>query len=106
PKRFPDIDVALLPVNGLHAGGTQVVMTDQEAARLAGELHVPVAIPIHYTFRGGVIFDTLALRYHGTAEGFVNAARTSAPHAEVRVLAPGERLEVIHVANGEVGAAP
>ena len=98
PKRFPAIDVALLPVNGLHAGGNQVVMTDQEAAKLAGELHVPVAIPIHYTFHGGVIFDTLALRYHGTAEGFATACKTSAPNTEVRILAPGQRLDVLHVA--------
>jgi L-ascorbate metabolism protein UlaG (beta-lactamase superfamily) len=96
PKRFPSIDLALLPVNGLHAGGEQVVMTDVEAARLAGELRAPVVVPIHYAFHGGIIFDTLALRYHGSAEGFVKAAKTSAPTADVRVLPPGQRLEIIH----------
>ncbi len=74
PKRFPVIDLKLLSVNGLHAGGTQVVMTDQEAAKLAGELHAAVAVPIHYKFRGGIIADTFIPSYHGTAEGFLEAA--------------------------------
>lgn len=96
PKRFPVIDVALLPVNGLHAGGKPVVMDDKEAARLAGELHASVAIPIHYRFRAGILFDTIALSYHGTPEGFVEAGKTAAPGTDIRILEPGQRLEVIH----------
>ena len=104
PKRFPVIDLALLSVNGLHAGGAQVVMTDQEAAKLAGELHAAVAVPIHYKFRGGIIADTFVLSYHGTAEGFLEAAKTLAPHTEVRILPPGQRLEILHVADSGVAA--
>jgi L-ascorbate metabolism protein UlaG (beta-lactamase superfamily) len=94
PKRFPVIDLALLSVNGLQVRGTQVVMTDQEAARLAGELHAGVAVPIHYMFRGSSF-----LSYHGTAEGFEEAAKTLAPHTEVRILPPGQRFEILHVAD-------
>jgi L-ascorbate metabolism protein UlaG (beta-lactamase superfamily) len=92
PKRFPVIDLALLSVNGLQVRGRQVVMTDEEAAKLAGELHAAVAVPIHYMFRGGSF-----LSYHGTAEGFEQSAKTLAPHTDVRVLAPGQRLEIVHV---------
>jgi L-ascorbate metabolism protein UlaG (beta-lactamase superfamily) len=106
PKRFPVIDVALLSVNGLHAGGKQVVMSDEEAAKLVGILHAAVAIPIHYAFHGGVIFDTLALSYHGSSEGFARAVKVSSPRTDARILAPGQRLEVVHVAEGELAAAP
>jgi len=98
PKRFPTIDVALLPVNGLHAGGKPVVMNDKEAAKLAGELHPAVAIPIHYKFHAGIIYDTVALSYHGTAEGFVQAMKASSSKADVRILLPGQRLEIVHAA--------
>jgi L-ascorbate metabolism protein UlaG (beta-lactamase superfamily) len=105
PKRFPVIDVALLAVNGLHANGEQVVMSDVEAAKLSGELNAAVAVPIHYTFHGGLIFDTLFLSYHGTSEGFARAAKTSAPQTDVRILPPGQRLMVHHVSEGEVANA-
>lgn len=98
PKRFPVIDVALLPVNGLRVAGEQVVMNDQEAARLAGVLRAAVAVPIHYMFRGGIVADTFVLSYHGSADGFVKAAAAEAPATEVRVLAPGQRLKIGHVA--------
>jgi L-ascorbate metabolism protein UlaG (beta-lactamase superfamily) len=96
PKRFPKIDVALLPVNGLHAFGTQVVMSDVEAATLAGKLHAAVAVPIHYAFHGGWFSDTFILSYHGTPEGFARAAKASAPETDVRILVPGQRLEIDH----------
>jgi L-ascorbate metabolism protein UlaG (beta-lactamase superfamily) len=92
PKRFPKIDVALLAVNGLHAFGKQVVMTDQEAATLAGKLHAQIAIPIHYAFKGGWLSDTFFLSYHGTPEGFMRAAASAAPDTQVRILPPGQRL--------------
>jgi hypothetical protein len=46
-------------------------------------------------FRGGTI-----LSYHGTAEGFAESAKSLAPRTQVRILAPGERMEVVHVAGG------
>jgi L-ascorbate metabolism protein UlaG (beta-lactamase superfamily) len=72
PRRFPIVDLALLSVNGLQVRGQQVVMTDAEAAKLAGALHAAVAVPIHYMFRGGTI-----LSYHGTAEGSRSRQRAS-----------------------------
>jgi L-ascorbate metabolism protein UlaG (beta-lactamase superfamily) len=97
PRRFPIVDLALLSVNGLQVRGQQVVMTDAEAAKLAGALHAAVAVPIHYMFRGGTI-----LSYHGTAEGFAESAKSLAPRTQVRILAPGERMEIVHVA-GDAG---
>lgn len=70
-----------------------MVMTDEEAAKLEGELHAAVAVPIHYMFRGSTF-----LSYHGTAEGFAQSATTLAPHTDVRILLPGQRLEILHVA--------
>jgi L-ascorbate metabolism protein UlaG (beta-lactamase superfamily) len=97
PRRFPIVDLALLSVNGLQVRGQQVVMSDAEAAKLAGALHAAVAVPIHYMFRGGTI-----LSYHGTAEGFAESAKSLAPRTQVRILAPGERMEIVHVA-GDAG---
>jgi len=94
PRRFPEIDVALLPINGLRAFGRQVVMTAEEAAELAATLHAAVAVPIHYTFRGGWFTDTFVLGYDGTPERFRTAVARAAPATQARVLAPGERLEV------------
>lgn len=98
PKRFPTIDLALLSVNGLHAMGKQVVMTDAEAAELAGTLNAGVAVPMHYAFKGGWLTDTFILSYHGTAEGFAREALTKAPGTAVRILPPGQRLEIVHAA--------
>ncbi|MFL5348489.1 MAG: MBL fold metallo-hydrolase [Hyalangium sp.] len=92
PKRFPSVQLALLPVNGLHAMGKQVVMNADEAAQLAGKLHAEVAVPIHYRFQGNWFTDTFILRYEGSPERFTEAAKTAAPSTQVRVLAPGERL--------------
>lgn len=95
--RFPVIDLALLPVNGLRVFGTPVVMNEEEAARLAAQLHAHVAVPIHYAFRGGILLDTFVLSHRGTAEGFARVAKTLAPRTDVRILLPGQRLEIIHV---------
>jgi L-ascorbate metabolism protein UlaG (beta-lactamase superfamily) len=96
PKRFPHIDAAFLPVNGLRAFGSQQVMTADEAAALTAELHPRVVVPIHYAFRGGW-FSELFLSYDGPhdANAFVAAAHTRAPGSQVRVLAPGQTLEML-----------
>src|SRR5215468_1413714 len=52
-RRYPRIDLALLPVNGLAirpAFNRQIVMTAEEAAELAGVLRPLVAVPIHYAY--------------------------------------------------------
>jgi L-ascorbate metabolism protein UlaG (beta-lactamase superfamily) len=83
--------------HGLRVADKQVV-NDDEAARLAGQLHAGVAVPIHYAFRGGIISDTFVLSHRGTAEGFARAAKTLAPQTDVRILPPGQKLEILHAA--------
>lgn len=95
PKRFPGIDAALLPVNGLRirpAMNRQVVMTSEEAGEYCAVLKPKVAVPIHYTFTAGRMRDLLFLKYDGTPERFQRAVARHAPGTQVRVLAPGEPL--------------
>lgn len=104
PKRFPSVQLALLPVNGLHAMGKQQVMNADEAAQLAGKLHAEVAVPIHYRFQGNWFTDTFILRYEGSPERFTEVAKTAAPTTQVRVLEPGERLVLTRGAAARTGA--
>jgi L-ascorbate metabolism protein UlaG (beta-lactamase superfamily) len=68
-RRYPRIDLALLPVNGLvvrPAFNRQIVMSAEEAAEFAGVLHARIAVPIHYRFTAGPLRDRLLLKYDGT----------------------------------------
>jgi L-ascorbate metabolism protein UlaG (beta-lactamase superfamily) len=96
-RRFPRIDLALLPVNGLTLRpllNRQVVMNAREAAELCTVLRPRVAVPIHYAFTGGPIQDRLVLKYTGTAEEFAREAARRAPGTSVRILPPGQPLTV------------
>ena len=96
-RRFPLIDLALLPVNGLTIRpllNRKVVMDAAEAAELCAILRPRVAVPIHYSFTAGPRRDRFLLKYTGTAAEFAAAAARRAPETEVRTLAPGEPLEV------------
>jgi len=93
--RFPQIDLALLSVNGLRIRpllNRKVVMDPQEAAQLCRMLHPRYAVPIHYAYTGGPIGDRLLVKHDGTAEAFAQAAAQLAPQTTVRILAPGEPL--------------
>jgi L-ascorbate metabolism protein UlaG (beta-lactamase superfamily) len=95
PRRFPGIDGALLPVNGLRirpAFNRQVVMNAEQAAEYCAVLKPKVAVPIHYAFTAGAMRDRLFLKYDGTPERFQRAVARLAPATQVRVLAPGEPL--------------
>jgi L-ascorbate metabolism protein UlaG (beta-lactamase superfamily) len=95
PRRFPSIDLALLPVNGLRirpAFNRQVVMNAEEAGEYCGVLRPRVAVPIHYAFTAGPMRDRLFLKYDGTPERFQRAVASHAPATQVRVLPPGEPL--------------
>jgi len=101
PHHFPQIDVALLAINGLQLralGNQQVVMNPQDAAELCRLIHPRYAVPIHYTFTGGPIKDAQTLQYAGTPEevlrAFQQAVVECAPETAVRILAPGEPLRV------------
>ena len=99
--RFPKIDAALLAINGLRirpAGNRQVVMDPKDAAELCRILRPRYAVPIHYAFKGGLITDTLFLKYAGEpselTREFEEITREVAPETNVRVLAPGEPLVI------------
>ena len=99
--RFPNIDAALLAINGLRirpAGNRQVVMDPENAAELCRILRPRYAVPIHYAFSGGLITDTFFLKYAGSpselTREFEERANSVAPETSVRVLAPGEPLVI------------
>jgi L-ascorbate metabolism protein UlaG (beta-lactamase superfamily) len=100
-RRFPSIQVALMPVNGLHVMGEQVVMNAEEAAGLVAALHAEVTVPIHYAFHGSWFTDGVVLDYDGTPDRFVTAVRAAAPSSTARVLAPGQTWTVTRRAPGE-----
>ncbi len=96
-KRFPRLDAALVPVNGLMIrpmNNRKVVMDPTDAAGLCGVLNPRAAVPIHYGHSGGGLMDRVLLKATGGAEAFVRAAALLAPGTRVRVLSPGERMTV------------
>jgi len=96
-EKFPSIDLAFLPVNGLTIRpllNKQVVMTAQEAAHLCTILKPKIAIPIHYAFTGGKIRDWLLLKYRGTAQEFAQSVQKNAPYTQVKILEPGQLFEI------------
>jgi L-ascorbate metabolism protein UlaG (beta-lactamase superfamily) len=94
-RRFGEIDLALLPINGLTIRpllNRQVVMNATEAADLTRTLRPRLAVPIHYAFTGGPIRDRLLLKKDPRPEVSVDAAADIAPDTEVHLLKPGEPL--------------
>jgi L-ascorbate metabolism protein UlaG (beta-lactamase superfamily) len=94
-SRFGEIDLALLPINGLTIRpllNRQVVMNAAEAADLTRVLRPRLAVPIHYAFTGGRVRDRLLLKKDPRPEMFVSAAADLAPDTKVHVLDPGQPL--------------
>jgi L-ascorbate metabolism protein UlaG (beta-lactamase superfamily) len=94
-KRFPKIDVALLPINGLTIrplGNKRVVMHAEDAATLTAWLSPEVVIPIHYRYIPAWYRRPL-IRFERDPELFVRASKKRAPKVEVKVLATGEVFE-------------
>jgi L-ascorbate metabolism protein UlaG (beta-lactamase superfamily) len=95
--RYGPLDVALLPVNGLHTRiprSRQVVMNAEEAAELTATLRPKLAIPQHYAFTGGTIGDTLFLKSDKDPALFVDAVHRLVPDVPVKVINPGEPLTI------------
>ena len=95
-RRFPKIDLALLPINGLTIrplGNKRVVMDADEAARLAALLNPRVVVPIHYRYQAALYRRPL-IRYERDPGAFVRRVAELAPQVDVRVLVPGEVLDV------------
>jgi L-ascorbate metabolism protein UlaG (beta-lactamase superfamily) len=92
--------LALLPINGLRLKpvfNRQVVMNGVDAAGLCAILKPRVAVPIHYAFLGGPIFDRFLLGYDrrtGTPEAFTRLAHEKAPLTRVQVLPTGTVYEL------------
>ncbi|MBW1988695.1 MAG: MBL fold metallo-hydrolase [Deltaproteobacteria bacterium] len=93
-RRFPSLDLALLPVNGLviRPLGKKVVMDGADAAGLCGVLNPRVAVPIHYGHSAGGFLDSVLLKAENEVEQFTRTAATLAPDTRVKVLSPGERF--------------
>jgi L-ascorbate metabolism protein UlaG (beta-lactamase superfamily) len=99
-RRFPRIDVALLPVNGLAIRpmlNRKIVMDPRDAVQLSKVLRPRIAIPIHYAFSAGPVRDRLLLKYNGTGADFARFGGELAPSTVIRVLSPGERSTVWRV---------
>jgi L-ascorbate metabolism protein UlaG (beta-lactamase superfamily) len=100
-RRFPRIDLALLPINGLMLRpmlNRKLVMGPEEAAELCAVLRPRVAVPIHYTYTAGPFRDRVLLKYAGTPEQvvarFTRTVAERAPDTTVRVLKPGAPLHL------------
>jgi L-ascorbate metabolism protein UlaG (beta-lactamase superfamily) len=95
-RRFPELDLALLPINGLRirpAFNRQVVMDAVEAAELTGVLRPRLAVPIHYAFTAGPIRDRLILKLdRDRPDHYQQAVNDVAADTSVHILAPGEPL--------------
>jgi L-ascorbate metabolism protein UlaG (beta-lactamase superfamily) len=95
--RFPNFDLALLPVNGLTirpAINKQVVMNAAEAADLTRVLHPRLAVPIHYAFTSGPIGNRLFLKLQRRPEMYRDATADAAPDTTVHILPPGQPLNL------------
>ena len=99
--RFPRIDVALLPINGLMIRpllNRKVVMNPADAAELCAILRPRIAVPFHYAYSAGPLRDRLLLKYHNAPrdlpQEFVEVMATRAPETVVHILAPGDPLQV------------
>ncbi|WP_052313717.1 MBL fold metallo-hydrolase [Nocardia thailandica] len=96
-RRFPEIDLALLPINGLRIRpfGRQVVMDAAEAAEFTGVLRPGVAVPIHYAFTAGPLGDRLMIdAVRDRPDLYRDAATDLAPGTCVEILPTGRPFRV------------
>ena len=96
-RRFAEIDLALLPINGLTLRpllNRQVVMDAAQAADLTAVLRPRLAVPIHYAFTAGPVRERLLLRLDRRTAPYVDAVADRAPGTTVHVLDPGAPLPV------------
>ncbi|WP_218026859.1 MBL fold metallo-hydrolase [Nocardia inohanensis] len=98
PARFPEIDLALLPINGLRIrplGNRQAVMDATEAAGFTRVLRPRLAVPIHYAFTSGPIGDRIMTKSTRNRPDLYRDATTDlAPDTAVHILDPGMPLPV------------
>ncbi|MEU4234731.1 MBL fold metallo-hydrolase [Nonomuraea sp. NPDC026600] len=96
--RFSEIDLALLPINGLSIRpmfNHKVVMDAEEAADLTRALHPRLAVPIHYAYTAGPVRDRLLLKLdRNRPDLYRDATADLAPDTDVRILSTGEPLSL------------
>ncbi len=96
--RFPEIDLALLGINGLRIKpllGRQMSMDPDDAARVCAELRVRVCVPIHYAFNGGWFSSRFLLSHKGTPQQFCEAVRRQSPATHAVTLSPVQPLTIV-----------
>ncbi|MET7767193.1 MBL fold metallo-hydrolase [Nocardia sp. NPDC005366] len=96
-RRFPKLDLALLPTNGLRirpALNRQVVMDADQAAELTRVLRPRLAVPIHYAFTSGPLGDRFMTKADRDPEHFRAAAAVLAPDTTVHILPTGQPLTI------------
>lgn len=94
-EKFPSIDIALVPTNGLRIRpmfNKKVVMSARDAAKFVGHLKPKIAIPQHYAFTGGSIADKLITKGDRNPQHFVTEAAKYAPSVKTYILETGERF--------------
>jgi L-ascorbate metabolism protein UlaG (beta-lactamase superfamily) len=90
-----DLDVALVPIWGWGPSlGRGLHMDPSRAAEAVRRLKPRIAIPIHWGTYRPLTHGRRARFLREPAEAFVREAEARAPDVEVRVLQPGEALEL------------
>jgi L-ascorbate metabolism protein UlaG (beta-lactamase superfamily) len=91
----PDLDVALIPIWGWGAGlGRGKHLDPERAAEAIRRLRPRVAVPIHWGTYRPIHRSARATFLSEPAEAFARATAIAAPDVDVRVLRPGEWLEL------------
>lgn len=90
----PDLDVALLPISGWGPRVPAGHLDPQRAAEALTLLRPRVAVPIHWGTFGLLHRQPRAEALRRPVDEFARAAAERAPQVEVRVLQPGESLDL------------
>lgn len=91
----PELDLACLPIWGWGAKlGRGKHLDPERAAEAVRRLRPTIAIPIHWGTYRPFYRSSRAAFLTEPAEAFARAAALTAPEVDVRLLRPGERLEL------------
>lgn len=95
PERFGQIDIALLPTNGLCVrplNDLQVVMNANDAAELTAVLQPRLVLPHHYAFSSGWLGDRILTKKDSNPATYADIATRRAPGTEIRIIEPGTQV--------------
>jgi L-ascorbate metabolism protein UlaG (beta-lactamase superfamily) len=91
----PELDLALVPIWGWGPElGRGNHLDPEQAAEAVRRLRPKIAVPIHWGTYRPFYLSSDAPFLSEPAEAFVRAATIAAPNVDLRVLRPGEELEV------------